>query len=226
VRSDDYSYNIALLKYPDPVSYLAGNRGEMNIMEENGNSNRVAVFVDLENVLSRSKEFDKDLRTDFEGMIDNVVGDRKLTGVYMFGGIRTDGSRSTFHDRLREKGFTVITRMCYDPDKGKQREIDVALACEVLSQAYRNSYDVAVIVSGDRDFRPVIEQIQALGKKAEVAGFSMSTSKVLSMSCDVFHNMDRVPLFYLAQRAVRRFEEFVSAFFAMFDATPAACTEV
>ena len=196
----------------------------MNRMEENDNSNRVAVFVDLENVLKMSKRFNEDLRTDFEGMIGNLVGERKLTGVYMFDSIRKDGSCSVFHDMLRGKGFTVIARMSYDPETGTQKEVDVALACEVLSQAYTNSYDIAILVSGDRDFRPVIEQIQALGKKAEVAGFSMSTSKVLSMSCDVFHNMDRVPLFYLARRAVRRFEEFVSAFFAMSDATATGMT--
>ncbi|MCL2890977.1 MAG: NYN domain-containing protein [Methanomassiliicoccaceae archaeon] len=194
----------------------------MNGMEKNNEKERAAVFIDLENVLSRGRDFDKDLRIDFEGMIDNLAEDRELTGVYMFAGAGKDGSESTFHEMLRGKGFTVITRMCYDPDKGKQREIDVALACEVLSQAYTNSYDIAIIVSGDRDFRPVIEQIRSLGKKAEVAGFTASMSKVLSRSCDVFHNMDRVPLFYLTQKAIRRFEEFVSAFFRMFDTTAAA----
>jgi len=185
------------------------------MMEEKSNE-RVMVFIDLENVVKAVKEFGNDIRTDFEEMARVLVGGRTLVRTFVFDG-RSSGNttRTALHVMLREQGFRVVTRKSYEKETAQQKEVDVAMACGILSNAYKDNYDTAIIVSGDRDFRPVMEEVQGLGKKVEVAGFSESMSKVLSMSCDVFHNMDTVPLFYLAPEAMRYYEEFVSEFFAM-----------
>ncbi len=50
----------------------------------------------------------------------------------------------------------------YDAETGKkiiaheEKETDVALACAVLEEANKGSFDTAVIVTGDTDLRPVI----------------------------------------------------------------------
>jgi uncharacterized LabA/DUF88 family protein len=37
----------------------------------------------------------------------------------------------------------------------------------LVSRAYENLYDTALIVSGDEDFVPAIRKVQKLGKKVE-----------------------------------------------------------
>jgi len=188
------------------------------MMEKNndGNNERVTVFIDLENVMKHAEGFGKDITTDFGEMVKALVGERELVRTYVFDGRRYGNSaRCAVHCALRDRGFRVMTRNCYEKETETQKEVDVAMACEILSQAYKDEYDTAIIVSGDRDFRPAVEQIRSLGKRAEIAGFSASTSKVLSRRCDVFRNMDQIPMFCLAPETVRYYEEFVSEYFAM-----------
>jgi len=41
----------------------------------------------------------------------------------------------------------------------------------MLSRAYKDHYDIAVLVSGDGDFARVLQEVKDLGKKVEVAFF-------------------------------------------------------
>jgi len=167
---------------------------EMNGKKEE----RVTVFIDLRNVLGHTKQFrELGVKLDFRDLVEAVTGGRKLAGTYVFDGTASDNDHSgMLHDEMRNIGFRVITRTCYDKDTNTQKEIDVAMSCEILSQAYKDGYDSVIIVSGDRDFRPVIEQVQSMGKRGEVAGFSDGMSGVLAKSCDAFHDLDPVPMFY------------------------------
>jgi len=161
------------------------------------NSKRAMVFIDLGNVLNHAKQFRKfDAKLDFKDLVDTVVKDRKLVCTYVFDGAFDDRTDQGIRNELKKLGCEVKTRPC--SYIGKQKEIDNEMTCEILSHAYEDSYDIAIIVSGDRDFRPVIEKIQILGKKAEVAGFSDCISEALSKSSDALHILDTLPLFYYA----------------------------
>lgn len=160
---------------------------EINIAE------RVMVFIDLRNVMGITKKFDARGKIDFEQMIDFIVKGRRLIAKYMFDG-EGDGGCRRFHDAMRYKGFRVIVRESYDIESDSQKEIDASMICEMLSHAYRDNYDTAIVVSGDRDFRPAIEHIQSLGKRVEVAGFSLTMSEILARSGDTYHDLDHVQL--------------------------------
>lgn len=182
-----------------------GIPGEIQKMRiTNGKDERVMVFIDLRNVLRCSEELGgPDCGIDFESMVDTIIGERKLVGAYMFDSVETERDPcNRFYDALRGCGFRIITRNGYSKETNEQKEVDVAMACEILSHAYQDHYDTAVVVSGDRDFRPAIEHIQAAGKRAEVAGFSRGMSWRLSKCCDVFHDLDPLPLFFLKPERV------------------------
>lgn len=51
-----------------------------------------------------------------------------------------------------------------------EKGTDVNLACHLLSKAYHNAYDIAVVLSGDTDFIPVYNLLNAMGKTVVVAG--------------------------------------------------------
>ncbi len=65
----------------------------------------------------------------------------------------------------------------------------------MLSLAYKNAYDTAILISGDSDFHEVIEEVQRQGKVVEVAFFERECSQVLKEVADKFipleENLDK-----------------------------------
>ena len=52
-----------------------------------------------------------------------------------------------------------------------QKEVDTSLVADAVSCAYEEMFDVAVIVSGDRDMRPAADVIRRIGKRVIHASF-------------------------------------------------------
>jgi len=164
---------------------------------------RTMVFIDLRNVLESQHDTTGSYADlDLPGIVSRLVGSRNLVGKYVFDGEGTGGS-SKHHDNLRACGFRVIVRSSEPGDQNIQKEVDVAMSCEILSHAIKDHYDTAIIVTGDRDFRPAVEKIQSEGKRAEIAGFSISMSRTLSICGDGFHNLDCIPIRKLATEQPR-----------------------
>jgi uncharacterized LabA/DUF88 family protein len=59
--------------------------------------------------------------------------------------------------------------------KPKQQDrtkgVDIALATDLLGNAYRDNYDAAVLVAGDGDYVPLVEEVKRLGKVVHVCFF-------------------------------------------------------
>ena len=47
----------------------------------------------------------------------------------------------------------------------KQKGVDVLMAIDAITKAYRNQYDTAMFMVGDADFIPLIEAVKDAGKK-------------------------------------------------------------
>lgn len=52
-----------------------------------------------------------------------------------------------------------------------QKGVDVHLALDVLDYAHTDRFDVAVLITGDEDFVPLVNRITSLGKQALIAHF-------------------------------------------------------
>lgn len=167
----------------------------MSIITTN-RENRAMVFVDLRNVLrSVDVEDATNFRLDLCQLAKQLAEPREIVGAYVFDTKAPEGDdrNRPLHDKLRACGFRLVARD-FDANLKEQKEVDVAMACEILSHALKDHYDVAIIVSGDRDFIPVIEHVQAAGKKVEVASFAGSASNQMRKAGDVFHDLDQIPL--------------------------------
>ncbi len=64
------------------------------------------------------------------------------------------------------------------------------LATDMLSMAYMNNYDTAVLVSGDSDFSYTVEEVQRIGKRVENVSFKKTSSYHLRKVCDRFILLD------------------------------------
>jgi uncharacterized LabA/DUF88 family protein len=53
-----------------------------------------------------------------------------------------------------------------------------------------NTYDTAIVVSGNGDFAPAIKRIQHLGKRVEVVGYRATTSQKLMELADDYLDLE------------------------------------
>lgn len=165
---------------------------------------RVMLFIDLRN-MTKSIQMDAPFfRLDFVALARQLKGPRQLIAAYIFdskGVMDSEDKTRRFHDYLRYKGFRVVARDSYDLDRDEQKEVDVAMACKMVVHALKDHYDVAVVVSGDRDFIPAIQEVQAAGKRVEVAAFESSVGEELRRSADRFHRLETIPLLTMSNPA-------------------------
>jgi uncharacterized LabA/DUF88 family protein len=54
-----------------------------------------------------------------------------------------------------------------------QKGVDVEMAIDILDAAHANRYDVAVLITGDSDFVPLVRRITSLGHDALIAHFEI-----------------------------------------------------
>ncbi len=162
----------------------------------NSPTDRVMAFIDLANI--RKNDMVPGFNIDLYSVCHELTGDRRLVAAYVFDASpenTTIKSHENLYSRLRMIGFRVITRGSYDAEKQEQKEVDVAMACEMVVQAMRDNYDVALVVSGDRDFVPAIQHVQSAGKRVEVAAFKKSFSFEMKKMSDYYYELDSYPLF-------------------------------
>jgi NYN domain len=87
---------------------------------------------------------------------------------------------------LRDVGFrpTVFKRTGSRGAKG----VDISLATDMLSNAHRDNFDVAILASGDEDFLPVVEEVQRLDKAVYLLSVGDKVSPGLILASD--RNLD------------------------------------
>jgi uncharacterized LabA/DUF88 family protein len=86
-------------------------------------------------------------------------------------------------NKLLEKiGKQIVTYV----EKG----IDINIASDMLKLAYNNSYDTAILISGDGDFVPAVSAVQDLGKHVENVYLKKGRSNNLTQTCDKFTALD------------------------------------
>ena len=68
----------------------------------------------------------------------------------------------------------------------KAKGVDIALTKDMLSHAFRGNYDAAVLVAGDGDYLPLVEEVKRLGKQVFVNFIGQCTSPHLKLAADTF----------------------------------------
>lgn len=81
------------------------------------------------------------------------------------------------------------------PDGLKKADWDIGMAVDAIRLA--PSVDSVILVTGDGDFLPLIEYLQALGKPVEVLAFGRSASAKLKEVADEFIDLEQNPQKFL-----------------------------
>ena len=164
------------------------------------NQERVAIFIDGSNFYHSVKDTFQihDNHIDFTKLIELLRNGRLLIGVYYYNApldIKFNKEvywkqQKFFADLRKIPAFHIILahmRKLIGQDGKFHYSVkgdDIHLAIDMVSFAYENLYDTAILVSGDGDFEPAIKRAQKLGKKVENAYFSISRSSLLKQVCN------------------------------------------
>ncbi|MEX1063907.1 MAG: NYN domain-containing protein [Candidatus Paceibacterota bacterium] len=171
--------------------------GRRNKSTDSGSRHqRVGVFIDAQNMYHSAKNLYK-ARVNFKKILDTAVGDRQLIRALIYV-IRTEsGEEKAFFEALEKSGFEIKEKdLQIFPGGMKKADWDVGLAIDAVILA--DKIDVAVIVSGDGDFLPLVEYLRiSQGLKVEAISFGRSTSGKLKEAVDKFVDLGAEPQKYL-----------------------------
>jgi uncharacterized LabA/DUF88 family protein len=157
---------------------------------------RVGVFVDAQNMYHSAKNL-YHAKVNFKKILETAVGKRRLIRAFIYV-IRTEtGEEKAFVEALEKSGFEIKEKdLQIFPGGMKKADWDVGLAMDAVILA--DKIDVAVLVSGDGDFVPLVEYLRiSKGLKVEVMSFGRSTSAKLKEAVDVFIDLEDDPKKFL-----------------------------
>lgn len=162
---------------------------------------RVSVYIDGANFLYGIRSIQKgysDFHFDFEKYINKIIGDGVLVKVYYYNAsLKYNLNPELFKDQ--QHFFNRLTKidkfeviLCkrqrrISPDGEEHFTIkgdDIHLAIDMLKDVYENRYDLAILISGDGDFAPLIKAVRNKDKKVKVCHFRDNISTELLKICD------------------------------------------
>lgn len=158
-------------------------------------SKRVMIFVDGQNLFYGSKNYDSDFEVDLLELV-KVLGDgRDVIRSYYFDSYKPDekADKERFYTFLETNGFRVDAKPLRNRDGTYvEKGADIGLATEMIARGFNDSYDVAVLVTGDDDFSRTVRYVQNRGKTVEVASFSANLSSNLKRAADTCVELDEI----------------------------------
>lgn len=133
-----------------------------------------------------------DLR--FGKFIEKLANGRDLIRAYYYN-VRQDRQHNPTAAQEQERFLASLetvpymeTRLGIYKQRGQEmveKGVDVMIATDLVSGAFKNLYDTAILVSGDGDFFPAIEAAKGQGKHVEVAAFENNLSPEAERAADL-----------------------------------------
>jgi len=150
---------------------------------------RVGVFIDVQNLYYSAKNLYSQ-KVNFGNIVKDAVADRKLIRAIAYV-VRTESKEEKpFFDALYNLGIETQEKDLQVYSSGfKKADWDVGLAVDAIRLA--PSLDAVVVVSGDGDYLPLVEYLQATGKQVEVVAFGDTSSHKLIDQADSFIDLGR-----------------------------------
>lgn len=146
---------------------------------------RVAVFIDAANILYSQQTLKWNI--DYKKLINYFKKSTKLVSAYFYSGkISKNIKQAKFFKKMQSFGYVVITKeVKWIRDKnGKilkgKGNLDIELALDLTHSA--DSYETAILMSGDSDFEPAVSFVKKKGKRVIVISARGHVSRELIKS--------------------------------------------
>ena len=133
-------------------------------------------------------------KIDYRKLREEILQGRKLVRAIAYVVQKPDVDQSGFLEALRRSGYEIKKKeLTLREDGSPKGDWKMGIAMDAIALASR--LDTIVLVSGDGDFVPLVEALQARGCRTELVSFQQSTSKDLAGTCDQFIPIEAQVLF-------------------------------
>lgn len=151
---------------------------------------RVGVFIDTQNLYHSARSI-HNAKVNFAAVVKHIVADRKIVRAIAYVVASESREEAAFFEALRKSGIETKEKDLQVFSNGaKKADWDVGLAIDAVRLSPK--LDVAIIVSGDGDFVPLVEYLRSNGGcQVEAAAFGRSTSGKLREAVDDFTDLDK-----------------------------------
>ncbi len=161
---------------------------QAKIAESAGSSQqRVGIFVDVPNVIYAAER--RNINIDFGRVLDYFTRGRQLVRASAYAPISDDPQAKLESQRFVHHfvghPYRIITKpLKRFADGSMKANFDIELAIDILTMSDR--LDVVVLMSGDGDFRRLVEMISSRGVRVEVVAFGETASSELKSAADLY----------------------------------------
>lgn len=146
---------------------------------------RVSLFIDFYNFISSSNDYlNQKCFIDYTKIQDYFI--EKTTQIYGKTYIYGSLNFGKMLDFLEHQPRIDVIRGEVGKDN-KEKCTDINIATGLLTKAFYNSYDVALLFSGDRDYKKVVREIRRMGK---IIGIVTPDGEAKDNAKDLADNVD------------------------------------
>jgi len=152
------------------------------------------IFIDGSNIFwglqNYRKNTNQNISIDYGKLVSLLASSRQIRGSNYYcsqPAVPTEG-QAKFMDMLRQSGITVVAKklkqrgvLADGRPRLVEKGVDVALVTELLSFAWENAYEDAVLVSGDADYTGAVEKVKSKGRMVDVVAWRDSLSRELKL---------------------------------------------
>ena len=142
---------------------------------------RLIIFIDHANFFHNLDRLN--IRINYVKFREVLSKNYHLVGsiVYMGIPLQVYPKKHAFIKYLESQGFVIQAKTIKESPNGKkfQKGIDIFIYRDIIELANEDTYEKAILVSGDADFVDVITKLRVLGKEFEIWGFYNSISNQL-----------------------------------------------
>ncbi|MEX0786886.1 MAG: NYN domain-containing protein [Dehalococcoidia bacterium] len=150
-----------------------------------GERPRLGIFVDVPNIMYAAERLRAKL--DFGKVLEFITNGRELVRASAYAPISDDPDErletQKFVQPFVDHGYRIVTKpLKRYADGSVKANFDVELAIDVMTMSDR--LDIVALVSGDGDFRRLVELVESKGVRVEVVAFGQSTAAELRAVAD------------------------------------------
>ncbi len=154
---------------------------------------KVAVFLDYANVNAASLNLN--CSVDYGELLNYLADeeeDRFLAVAYAYVPIdpRQEHAMDSKIDELWQQGYIVKSKVGAIAGESYKCDFDVEMTMDICRVVYESSPDVVVLVSGDKDFIPVVLEMRGKCVRVEVAAFDSAMARELALKSNGYINLD------------------------------------
>ncbi|MCK0116109.1 NYN domain-containing protein [Isoptericola sp. S6320L] len=150
---------------------------------------RLAVFLDYENLALGAREHLGGMQFDFQPIADALA----VRGRVVTRRAYADWSYFDEDRRMLTRHQVELIEMPQRMGASRKNAADIKMVVDAIEMAFEREYiSTFVMCTGDSDFSPLVHKLRELDKRVIGVGVEKSTSRLLPSACDEFLFYDRL----------------------------------